>query len=30
MVLSLQDGKVSEMWIFHQNQNQGDDFWTAK
>lgn len=28
-VLSLRAGKVQEMWIYHQNQDQVDDFWTA-
>lgn len=26
-VLSLRDGKIRELWIFHQNQNHVDEFW---
>ena len=27
-VLSLRDGKIRELWIFHQNQDQVDEFWS--
>jgi hypothetical protein len=27
-VFSLRDNRVREIWIFHQNQDQVDDFWT--
>jgi hypothetical protein len=28
-VLSLRDGKVREIWIYHQNQDHVDELWTA-
>jgi hypothetical protein len=28
-VLSLRNGKVREMWIYHQNQDYVDEFWTS-
>jgi hypothetical protein len=28
-VLSLRDGNVREIWIYHQNQDHVDEFWTA-
>ena len=28
-VLSLRDGKIRELWIFHQNQDHVDEFWTG-
>ena len=27
-VFSLRDNRVREIWMFHQNQSQVDDFWT--
>jgi ketosteroid isomerase-like protein len=27
-VLSLRGGRVREIWVFHQNQDQVDDFWS--
>ena len=27
-VLSLRGNRIREIWIFHQNQDQVDDFWT--
>ena len=28
-VLSLRDGRVRDIWIFHQNQDHVDEFWTG-
>jgi len=28
-ILSLQDGIIQEIWIFHKDQNHVDEFWTA-
>lgn len=28
-VLSIRDGKVREIWVFHQNQDHVDEFWTG-
>ena len=27
-ILSLRGGRVREIWVFHQNQDQVDDFWS--
>ena len=27
-ILSLRAGRVREIWVFHQNQDQVDDFWS--
>ena len=29
-ILALRDHKVRDMWIFHQDQDRVDDFWTEK
>lgn len=29
-ILALRDHKVRDMWVFHQDQDQVDDFWKVK